>query len=576
MTDTGFPVDVYTPHGYLANPFAVAHSWSEGEGGCLRTSREYVGMGWQFPWALRAQASVDLIVTLESGDERLVTRADFDRAGLVSPHHSANLFVYRWEAFGQSWDASFMLIDEERLGVELEWSPLPDTTVDPASAPIRLTIGLVGWRSGSDGATLTVTSPESATDFSQPYAVVDLGEPYGNFRLWGDNAWIARPGMPRERGGPVRVPGARPAPWLAQVPGGVAVAWSLDLHLTDWRQGVCGVVRRMRTADSPWVSESVARIVGTAMSRARAEDDEFWDGATRLEGDWPDSWRRGWVYDTETTRMCVYPPGGIFTDVWPAWMVQWPRAVIAENTLDMARFAYASPDLAQRALLSLFRDAEAPNVPCVFQHGEPNMVARDGSVCGTSPAWCVPFYNLERSFSFTLDSAWLAAIYPHLRAYLDWWLAERTDAEGWAVYKCTWEAGEDDTPRLDPERRGDNVVSAFVRPVELQATMALSAGVLARFATVLGLPDDRQRWQAVEADYLNRTRQLWDEDAGRFRDWDARNGRFLAPAPERPNYWGIDPCRYSALAFTPLLAGLTDEAYRAGLRRELQQYAGPP
>jgi hypothetical protein len=256
-------------------------------------------------------------------------------------------------------------------------------------------------------------------------------------------------------------------------------------------------------------------------------------------------------------------------------MVQWPRAVVAEGTLDMARFAYASPDLAQRSLLSLFRDAEAPNVPCVFQHGEPNMVAADGSVCGTSPAWCVPFYNLERLFKLTLDRAWLAEIFPYLTRYLEWWLAERTDPDGWSVYKCTWEAGEDDTPRLDPERRGDNVVSAFVRPVELQAMMALSAGVLRRFAAVLGRTDDLERWRQVESEYLARTRQLWDPAERRFRDWDARNGGFLAPAGES-NYWGIDPCRYSALAFTPLLAGLADDEIRSGLRTELQQYDGPP
>jgi hypothetical protein len=43
-----------------------------------------------------------------------------------------------------------------------------------------------------------------------------------------------------------------------------------------------------------------------------------------------------------------------------------------------------------------------------------------------------------------------------------------------------------------------------------------------------------------------------------------------------PNYWGIDPCRFSALAFTPLLAGLTEPEYETGLQRELQHYAGPP
>ena len=120
-----------------------------------------------------------------------------------------------------------------------------------------------------------------------------------------------------------------------------------------------------------------------------------------------------------------------------------------------------------------------------------------------------------------------AAIYPHLVRYVEWWLRERTDADGWAVYKCTWEAGEDDTPRLDPERRGDNVVSAFVRPVELQATMALSAGVLARFAEVLGQPDDgatlaRGRG-GVRPSAPARSGTLTE---GRFRDWDARAGAF--------------------------------------------------
>ena len=68
MTDPGFPTDDYTPHGYLANPFAVAHSWTEGEGGCLRTSREYLGLGWQLPWTQNAKASVELIVRSLDGE----------------------------------------------------------------------------------------------------------------------------------------------------------------------------------------------------------------------------------------------------------------------------------------------------------------------------------------------------------------------------------------------------------------------------------------------------------------------------------------------------------------------------
>jgi hypothetical protein len=606
MTASGFPLDEYTPHGYLANPFAVARSWSESEGGCLRTTRDFIGLGWQLPWALRAQASVDLVVTLGDDGPRQPRRSTFGSASLVSPHHSANLFVYRWEELGRIWEAAYTLVERDVLGVQVTWQPSPERpgpagfTPDPSGLPdTTLSIGLVGWRrhreTGDDGTPLAGTAeiPGPPVGFDAD-GWVDLGDPYGRCELVVDSRAFAREGVAvgqplfdaasDETTDPAT---GRRATVMVVLRVGGAPSGSVHAiaHLRPFsRDRAVGIRGPMgpkvgSPVDSP---EGMMRgfggegaLVASAIARARDADDSFWSGATRLEGDWPPAWRRGWVHDTETTRMCVYPPGGIFTDVWPAWMVQWPRAVVAEGTLDMARFAYASPDLAQRALLSLFRDAEAPNVPCVFQHGEPNMVAADGSVCGTSPAWCVPFYNLERLFKLTLDRAWLEEIYPYLIRYLEWWLAERTDPEGWSVYKCTWEAGEDDTPRLDPERRGDNVVSAFVRPVELQAMMALSAGVLRRFAAVLGRTDDLTRWRRVESEYLARTRQLWDPAERRFRDWDARNGRFLAPAGE-PNYWGIDPCRYSALAFTPLLAGLADDEIRSGLRAELQQYDSPP
>lgn len=562
MANAGFPTDEYTPHGYLANPFAIAHSWTEGEGGCLCTSRDYVGLGWQLPWAQNARAGVELVVTLEGADgRRFERRADFKDTGLVSPHHSATLFVYRWEALGRAWEAAYtlaephLLVEEATLGLRISWQPVTSDTTVPAPE-VTLSVALVGWR--RDGA--VTTDADSLT--------VDLGEPFGRYELFAEGPL---PGQPTTDGvGTIGVRFALPAARSA------GAAYALGARITADQ-----IEERAASESGPLLSGTLmddlplSATIQDDIQRALTDDDTFWAGAARLSGDWPDAWRRGWVYDVETTRMCVYPPGGIFSDVWPAWMVQWPRAVVAEGTLDMARLGYASPDLALRATLSLFRDAEAPNVPCVFQDGEPNMVAKDGAICGTSPAWCIPFYNLERLYAQTLDRRWLEEIYPDLARYVEWWLAERTDADGWAVYKCTWEAGEDDNPRLDPERKGDNVVSSFVRPVELQATMALSAGVLARFATVLGHAEDVGRWREVESAFLARARTLWDPSEGRFRDWDLRNGRFLPPSGES-NYWGVDTCRYSALAFTPLLAGLADDSIRAGLRQELQHYASPP
>jgi hypothetical protein len=594
MATAGFPADTYTPHGYLANPFAVARSWTDGEGGCLRTSRQHLGLGWQLPWSLRAHASVDLIVAIQGGGRRFVRRADFDPAGLVSPHHSSTLLVYRWEALGRRWEAAYTLVQRDTLGLEIAWQAVDldqyhsvaATDPDSPMAPdMSLTIGLVGWRRGDSAAAVEpALRPAAPQPTSRPASAgvdgwVDLGPPYGRCALIVAAGAFERadPAADQSTADAIGDPTGDATERAVGSTAAVIVRLRIGAAPTG---SVRALARREAAGTGGPLSgrpgeAAVSAAVAGALVRAREADAAFWVGAARLEGDWPPAWRRGWVYDLETTRMCVFPPGGIFADVWPAWMVQWPRAVVAEGTLDMVRLAYASPEPAMRAILSLFRDATAPNVPCVFQHGEPNMVAVDGSVCGTSPAWCVPFYNLERLFSLALDRSWLAAIYPYLARYVDWWLAERTDADGWAVYKCTWEAGEDDTPRLDPERRGDNVVSAFVRPVELQATMAFSAAVLARFADVLGDPAAAARWRTVEADFARRSRSLWDAREGRFRDWDARAGQFLMPSGAS-SYWGVDPCRYSALAFTPLLAGLVDAEQRDGLGRELRHYTGPP
>jgi hypothetical protein len=283
-------------------------------------------------------------------------------------------------------------------------------------------------------------------------------------------------------------------------------------------------------------------------------DAAFYAGCPTLSGDWPAHWREGLHIDFETTRLLVQPPGGIFADVWPSWMAAWPRVVLAEGTLDMLRLAYADPAIAQRAVLSLLRDAPQPNVPCVFHGGEFNMVAADGSRCGTSPAWCLPFLNVQLLFLRTLDRQWLAQVYPYLRAYLEWWLAERVDAEGWVVYRCTWESGEDGNPRLDPSGSGDADISGNVRPVELQATVAHAASVLTFFAAQLGLADEVPRWQRIEADFRERVRKLFDAAIGRYRDWSIAAGRFQEPCPDKP-YWGVDPCRYSAQSLTPLLIG---------------------
>ncbi|HEY7909000.1 MAG TPA: hypothetical protein VIC60_08995, partial [Thermomicrobiales bacterium] len=292
----------------------------------------------------------------------------------------------------------------------------------------------------------------------------------------------------------------------------------------------------------------------------------------RLTGDWPEHWRRGWVYDMETTRLVIQPPGGIFSGEWPTWMAAWPRAVLAEGALDLDRLGLAEPARAQDALLTLLRDTPGDQVPCVFRGGEPNMVAADGAVCGTSPAWCLPVLHSARLLRRQPDPERIAAIAPLLARYLRWWLTERTDGAGWISYHCTWEAGEDDNPRLDPRGTGDGIIQGRTHPVELQAAMALSAGILRDMFTHIDEMDEAARWDMVARDYAARLQELWDGATGRFRDWDVAAGRFIEGSS---NYWETDPNRFSPLSLTPALLDLPEEQ-RAALRRELTHYDTAP
>ena len=50
----------------------------------------------------------------------------------------------------------------------------------------------------------------------------------------------------------------------------------------------------------------------------------------------------------------------------------------------MWALSYADPDVAKEVFLGQFANAPTDNVPCSREDGEMNMVAADGSECGTS------------------------------------------------------------------------------------------------------------------------------------------------------------------------------------------------
>jgi hypothetical protein len=182
--------------------------------------------------------------------------------------------------------------------------------------------------------------------------------------------------------------------------------------------------------------------------------------------------------------------------------------------------------------LGQFQDALKPNVPCMREDGVMNMVAADGSECGTSISWCYPYFCAESIFHRTRDLIWLRALYPRLVALLDWTLANRADSHGFLVGKCSWETGMDASKRFLIAQPTGGELTEFVRLVELQAAGSHAASVLGRFAPLVGDGGSVSKWKGLGERFAGQTQTLWHQDW--FRDFDSRNNAIVTSVPADP------------------------------------------
>ena len=266
-------------------------------------------------------------------------------------------------------------------------------------------------------------------------------------------------------------------------------------------------------------AEDALRKCTSVIEEKMREDRAFWRKTAFLIGDWPLYWLNGFRYDIETLRHMVYPPRGIIKSKWDIMHVNWPRVVLAETSIDMLMLSYFDENTAKEVLYGLFSNAKAPNVPCVHADGTPNMIAYDGSACGTSPAWCFPFYDYHLMYIRTGDLKWAKKLYPYWKKYLFWWIENRSDEEGFLHYKCSWESGEDMAFRFGGGGEGSESIE-YLRVSELQAVMSHAAKFMAIVARDLGLKEDEKSWIGIYKEYLNKLEWHWNRNW--YRDFDTR------------------------------------------------------
>ncbi len=229
--------------------------------------------------------------------------------------------------------------------------------------------------------------------------------------------------------------------------------------------------------------------------------------------------------------------------------------------MDVLFLSYADPELAAEVILGHFESAPHPNLPCMREDGSYNMVADDGQICGTAPEWGFPLWCCDQLLRRTCNLHWLGRLYPKAAAYLRWWLQYRRDSEGWMVYACSWESGQDVSSRFGPQQTGGTIIQ-HVRPVDLQASMAQGAAVLVHWATLLAadnptedLSADIAFWRNVADEFTLKTRLMWQH--GWFRDYDAVAGEWSS--------------QQDAMHLAPVFCGVADQDQVGQLRPYLAQ-----
>jgi hypothetical protein len=526
-----FPLDDYTPHGYLDSP---AHTRNLTPRGVVRSWD--AGFRWHYPAHAGMYGGRREIYRagLRVGLTGAVALADFDAAS--SSYHSKDIVAFELKRGGANARVEYQLVGEHalhatilthrasRITIHVEYDRLLSANGEWGESGLvgRVEDGLVILQGFEDGDAFALWASRPCSELGiapTPTLAVPALPPDGFVAVTGRRgeqvALHVLLGFDISRESTKSHAGARKEEELSD----------LRVASRSFADRIEVILARGKTADEARRRLEESRAAAAAeRARKQAADEAFWSRAPRLEGDWPAHWRRGLVYDLETLRMMVKQPIGIYRHIWDAMQIQAPRVVLAEAAIDALLLAYADPPLAQELLLGALLDAPLPNVPCSREDGSYNMVAADGTVCGTAPSWGFPFLVLEWLFALRPDRAWLERIYPGVAEHLDWWLAQRRAPDGWLFYACSWESGQDDSPRFGDQPLGGGHPVRHIRPVDLHAAVAHAATALARCAAMLGRASDHARWTATAEEFAARTDQLWD--GARYADYDTRAGRF--------------------------------------------------
>lgn len=555
-----FPESDYTPFGYIDNPY---HSSVQNRSGLVRAVPP-IGFGFwarrmPFPYGDLVTRPVNYLsvlqLSLNIDGVTLDTSEDFTRNGinLVSKYHTKTMLSYDWDYSGLTFRARYFLANENSLMCLFDVR-----NSGPRERTLRLhatnTYGFPSERWwGSDGVAALYNNDIDA-GISKIWAYGDVfvaDHRSAAHKATSDDAqrdkWVRAGDVSSVRGATVQFPGHMNTvlTYRLVVPAGGSQAITIAL------------TRDVNEANAVRKHRAALRSAEATLREQLVADDVFYAQAPVLTGDWPPAWKHGWIYDLETLRMNIRRPAGIYKHPWDGMQVFSPRQVLGESMLDSMALSYADVDLAKAIIYGTFADSPAPQIPCTREDASVNMICADGSETGTAPIWGFPFHMIRSIYERDQDAYWIKSLYPRLKSFLDWWLKNRTDKDGWFHSKCSWESGQDGSKRFLVAAEDPGAVADFVRTVDIEAAMAEAFQDMERFADIAGESQDVARWKSLADRRIDTTRSMFVD--GWFRDFDARTNQPIL----LKDYWDV-------MMLTPVTLGIASPQQSAAVKNRIE------
>ena len=575
--ETLFPASKYTPNGYLSNPY---HTAVLNRSGVLRSAPP-LGFGYwarPLPWPYggatfgfgltRHRNYLSLMNFALVVDGKVYqSNEDFKNNGveIYSDYHTKNMMNYVFELDGLKFRLKYFQVGEHSIVCRFKVENLTEVDKDITIHAINVFGDIYKGYWGCDGI-VSRYNLEFDVAVSKFYADGDMFAIGADIKSVAYKAtaddeelskWITDNDLTTKKGYTslrIRDKITEVGKSLGHMNNMMSYEYSAKAGQSDFLTFT--LTRGIREDETVERYAEAVKQASRVLETKIEDDNAFYTNAPVLTGQWPTAWKHGFIYHQETIRMNIHPPIGIYKHNWDGMQVHTPRVVLGESAIDAMALSYGDINLAKDVLLGTFEDSPGENLPCSREDGSLNLVCGNGKETGTAPIWGLPFRVIRSIYLRDQDDEWITELYPHMKEYIEWWIVNRTDENGWFHCACSWESGQDGSKRFlidDVAGSAENV-----RTIDIEAAMANAIKNMVLFADVAGEDQDVEYWEKMAKLRVDRTRAMFID--GRFRDFNAITGEPII----LDNY-------YSVMMLAPISFDLATEEQLAG-SQEIFEY----